>query len=283
MKIHLAESAGFCSGVKRAVRLALETAEKEKSPVYMLGDIVHNEHVVRDLRHAGITIIDSLEHIDFGVLLIRAHGATPDVYKAARQKGLKIIDASCPLVLEIHKFARQLAEEGYKVVVIGDHGHDEVEGIAAQIEEPIVISSPEEVAKNFRRKISRIGVVLQSTQDIRNVQEILALLTVKCRELKLFNTICGPTTKHQEEIHKLPKENDVMIVIGSHTSANTCRLTAISKELNPRSYQVESADELKAGWFENASSVGVSAGASTPDNIIQGVIERIQMFEGGTL
>ena len=278
MKIHLAESAGFCSGVKRAVRLALETAEKENSPVYMLGDIVHNEHVVRELHRTGITVVDSLEQIEFGVLLIRAHGAAPDLYKAARHKGLKIVDATCPLVLEIHKFARQLEEEGYQIVVIGDHGHDEVEGIAAQVEESIVISSPEEVVQHFRRKTARIGVVLQSTQDIQNVQEILGLLAGRCRELKLFNTICGPTTRHQEEIRRLPKENDVMIIIGSHTSANTCRLTAISKELNPKSYQVESAGDLKPEWFERVKSVGVSAGASTPDNIIQEVIERIQML-----
>ena len=279
MEIHLAESAGFCSGVKRAVRLALETAQKEQSPVYMLGDIVHNEHVVRDLRQAGITVVESLERIEFGVLLIRAHGATPELIKVARQKGLRIVDATCPLVLEIHKFARQLADEGYKVVVIGDHGHDEVEGIAGQVDDPIVIASPEEVQKNFCRKQSRLGVVLQSTQDIRNVQEILALLALKCRELKFFNTICGPTTQHQEEIRQLPKENDVMIIIGSHTSANTCRLTAISKELNSRSHQVESAEDIKSEWFQDAHSVGISAGASTPDNIIQDVIERIKMLD----
>ncbi len=276
MEIHLAQNAGFCSGVKRAVRLALETAQKEKSPVYMLGDIVHNEHVVRDLRQAGITVVDSLAQIDFGVLLIRAHGAGPELYNTARQQGLKIVDATCPLVLDIHKFARQLAEEGYRVVVIGDHGHDEVLGIARQVEHALVIASPDEVEKHFRKKAARLGVVLQSTQDIRNVQEILALLTAKCRELKFFNTICGPTTQHQKEIRRLPKENDVMIIIGSHSSANTCRLTVISKELNPRSYQVESAADVKAEWFQHAESVGVSAGASTPDNIIQEVIERIR-------
>ncbi|PID55790.1 4-hydroxy-3-methylbut-2-enyl diphosphate reductase [candidate division KSB3 bacterium] len=279
MKIQLAESAGFCSGVKRAVRLALESVEAEHAPVYMLGDIVHNEYVVLELRQAGMTVVESLDQIDFGVLLIRAHGAAPALYAAARRKGLKIIDATCPLVLEIHKFARQLDEEGYQVVVIGDRGHDEVGGIAAQVKEPVVISSPEDVEKHFRRPYSRIGVVLQSTQDIRNVENILGLLAARCRELKLFNTICGPTSRHQEEIRTLPRENDVMIVIGSYTSANTCRLTAIAKELNPRSYQVESAGQIEAEWFKNVKSVGVSAGASTPDNIIQEVIERIRTCE----
>ena len=275
MKIHLAKSAGFCSGVKRAVRLALETAKNEHVPVYMLGDIVHNEHVVQELDQAGIQVVNSLDLLDSGgVLLIRAHGTVPEIYETARKKGLRIVDATCPLVLEIHKFARQLQEEGYTVVVIGDHGHDEVVGIAGELKSTIVIDSPEEAQQAFER-YSRLGIVVQSTQNIENVQKILAILAPKCRELKFFNTICAPTTRHQQDIRILPKENDVMIIIGSFTSANTCRLTTIAKSLNPRTYQVESAEDVKSEWFAGANSVGVSAGASTPDNIIQQVIERI--------
>ena len=275
MRILVAKSAGFCFGVKRAVRMALETAKNEKEPVYMLGDIVHNEHVVRKLDEAGIRVVDSLEQVESGILMIRAHGAIPQIYNVARAKGLKIIDATCPLVLEIHKFAKQLDDEGYTVVVIGDHGHDEVIGIAGQLESAAIISTPEE-AENTFDKISRLGVVVQSTQNIKNVQKILSVLAAKCQEIKFFNTICAPTTQHQREIRSLPKENDVMIIIGSRKSANTCRLTAISKELNPSTYQVESAEDVLSEWFEGAASVGVSAGASTPDNIIQQVIEKIR-------
>ncbi len=240
----------------------------------MLGNIVHNEHVVRELDEAGIHVLDSLDHIEFGTLMIRAHGAVSEIYVAAGKKGLKIIDATCPLVLEIHRLAKQLKEEGYTVVVIGDHGHDEVIGIAGQVESAIIISSPEEAEKV--NKISRIGIVVQSTQNIENVQKILATLSAKCRELKFFHTICAPTTRHQREIRNLPKSNDLMLIIGSRTSANTCRLTSISRALNPRTYQVESAEDVMPEWFEGVSSVGVSAGASTPDKIIRQVIEKIR-------
>ena len=262
--------------MKRAVRLALETAKNEHAPVYMLGDIVHNEHVVQELDRAGIQVVDSLDQLDSGgVLLIRAHGAVPEIYETARKKGLKIVDVTCPLVLEIHKLARQLHEQGYTVVVIGDHDHDEVIGIAGQLKSALVIDSPEEAQKVFDR-CSRLGIVVQSTQNIENVQKILAILAPKCRELKFFNTICAPTTRHQQDIRRLPKENDVMIIIGSFTSANTCRLTTISQELNPKTYQVESAQDVKPEWFNGVNSVGVSAGASTPDTIIRQVIVRIQ-------
>lgn len=275
MKINVAKSAGFCFGVKRAVRMALEAARNEEGPVYMLGDIVHNEHVVRALNEAGIQVVDSLDQIESGTLLIRAHGTVPEIYESARKKRLKIIDATCTLVLEIHKFARQLHDQGDRVVVIGDHGHDEVIGIAGQVESAMIISSPEE-AEKLGDKMARIGIVVQSTQNIENVRKIIAILAAKCRELKFFNTICAPTRRHQQEIRTLPKENDIMIIIGSFNSANTYRLTAISKELNPRTYQVESVNDVRPEWFEGASSVGISAGASTPDTIIQHVIKRIQ-------
>lgn len=275
MKIHVAKSAGFCFGVKRAVRLALETAKNQTGPIYMLGDIVHNEHVVRELDQAGIRVVRSLDRISSGTLIIRAHGEVPETYLTAQKKGLTIIDATCPLVLDIHAYARQLQAEGYTVVVIGDHEHDEVTGIVGQVETAIVLANLEEAQEKFQGA-NRIGVVVQSTQNIENVQNILAVLTAKCRELKFFHTICGPTTQHQRDIRQLPKDHDIIIIIGSHNSANTCRLTAISSKLNSRTYQVETADDVCVEWFEGVSSVGISAGASTPDIIIQEVITRIQ-------
>jgi len=275
MEIHVANSAGFCFGVKRAVQMALDVVKTESGPVYMLGDIVHNEHVVRELSDAGIQKIDSLENVNSGTLLIRAHGAVPEVYETARRKGIKIVDATCSLVLEIHKIARQLQEEGYTLVIIGDHGHDEVVGIAGQVKSAIIVSSPEEAVQKID-KITRIGIIVQSTQDINSVQKIVCTFTGKCRELRFFDTICFTATNHQREIRELPIKNDLMIVIGSYTSANTCRLTEISKELNPGTYQVESADNVMPDWFDGVNSVGVSAGASTPDKVINEVIERIR-------
>ena len=275
MDIHIANSAGFCFGVKRAVQMALESVKTQNGPVYMLGDIVHNEHVIRELNQAGIQVIDSLEHVNSGTLLIRAHGAVPEVSERARKKGLTIIDATCSLVLEIHRIARQLQEEGYRVVVIGDHDHDEVIGIAGQVQAPIIVSSPEEVDQVIDH-LPRIGVVVQSTQNIENVQQIICKLSGKCRELRFINTICYTTKNHQRDIRELPIKNDIMIIIGSFTSANTCRLAEISRKLNPRTYQVESAADVKVEWFHGINSVGVSAGASTPNGIMQEVIEKIR-------
>lgn len=280
MKITKARSAGFCFGVRDAVAIALETARTTKKPVQMLGHIVHNERVVKQLDDAGINVLASLEGADRrGVLLIRAHGAEPKTYEEARELGIEIVDATCPLVTEIHEKVRELHERGYPVLVIGDHGHDEVKGIAAQVPDTYVVSKPEEVAK-LGRKFRRLGVVCQSTQNVDNVKAIMAELIPLCLDIHFVNTICYPTTKHQRDIRTMPTENDVMIIVGSFTSANTKRMTEISRSLNAHSYQVTGAQELRAEWFQGAKSVGVHAGASTPDVVIDEVIEAIRGLVG---
>lgn len=277
MKINLAKSAGFCFGVERAIEIALDSAERYDN-VLMLGDIVHNEHVVQKIHDTGIHVVKKLPDAPEGTLLLRAHGTIPEIYKKAREQGLNIVDATCPLVVDIHDTAKELEAGGYQLVIIGDHGHDEVVGIAGQIShEAIVVASLEE-AKNLKR-IKRAGVVVQSTQDIDNVRVIVAELVMKCREMKFINTICGPTTRHQNEIRKMPQANDVMIIVGSKTSANTLRLTQISKTLNPRTYQVLSADDIDPAWFEGAETVGISAGASTPNWTINEVVKRIEEID----
>ncbi len=279
MRIHVARAAGFCFGVRRAIQMATNTAQTDQE-VRMLGAIVHNEHVVRKIRESGIETLQDLGEMKSGTLLLRAHGATPEIYRQAQRQGLKIVDATCPLVKEIHEAACRLEKEGYQVVVIGDHGHDEVVGIAGQVREAVVFSSPEEVVSH-PRSLKKIGVIVQSTQDMDRVKSILAELAARCRELKFLNTICKPTSDHQQEIRQMPKNNDVMIIVGSFTSANTTRLTQIAAALNPRTHQVQSAEELRPEWFEEARDIGVSAGASTPDWILEEVIHRITEMTGG--
>jgi len=279
VKITVAESAGFCFGVRDAVAIALETSRASGKPVQMLGHIVHNERVVNQLDKAGIKVLKSLDQAKDGVLLIRAHGAEPKTYEEAKARGLEIVDATCPLVTEIHEKVRELYAEGYPVIVIGDHGHDEVRGIAAQVPDTMVVSCPEEVAK-LGRKFRRLGVVVQSTQNVDNVKAVVGELIPLCLEIRFFNTICYPTTKHQRDIRTMPLENDVMIIVGSFTSANTKRMAEISTSLNPRSYQVTGAEELKREWFEDANTVGVHAGASTPDFVIDEVVEGIKALAG---
>ena len=175
---------------------------------------------------------------------------------------------------EILREVKNLEEEGRKIIIIGDHGHDEVVGIASQVKDPIIIATAEE-AKALR-KTKRAGVVSQSTQTIENVQEIINVIMTKVFDLRFVNTICFPTKRNQSQIKELAKQCDVMIVIGSFTSANSKRLTALAKERNENSYQVATADEIEPRWLKQAETVGVSAGASTPDNIINDVLTKIK-------
>jgi|TARA_B100001741_G_scaffold19956_1_gene14921 4-hydroxy-3-methylbut-2-enyl diphosphate reductase len=274
MKILLAKNAGYCFGVRDAVDMAYDTA-KEHGDVYMLGHIVHNENVVNDLDKAGAKVVDSLDKVPEGrPVLLRAHGTHVDIWKEAKQKNMNIVDATCPLVRDIHDEIKQLEADGRKIIIIGDHGHDEVVGIASQVKNPMIVATPEEAIK--LRKTKRAGVVSQSTQTIENVQEIVNILMNKVVDLRFINTICFPTKRNQEQIKELSEKCDVMFVIGSFTSANSKRLTDLSKERNKRSYQVTCALDINEKWLEDCNVVGISAGASTPDNIIEEVLERIK-------
>ena len=274
MKIIVAKDAGYCFGVRQAVDQAYETA-KEYGDVYMLGHIVHNEHVVRDLEQSGTKVVDSLDQVPAGKpLLFRAHGTEPNIWQTAKDRNINIIDATCPLVTEIHEEVKRLEEDGRQIIIIGDHGHDEIVGIATQVKSPIIISNVDE-AKALK-KIKRAGVVSQSTQMIENVQEIIGILLTKIIDLQFVNTICFPTKRNHEQIKKLAEIANVMIIIGSFTSANSKRLTQLALERNPNSYQVTSSKDIKTEWFIDATTVGISAGASTPDNIINDVIEHVK-------
>lgn len=274
MQIILAKDAGYCFGVRDAVDIAYETAH-EHGEVYMLGHIVHNEHVVEDLSRAGAKVVDSLEDIPKDKpVLFRAHGTTSKVWQQAEAAGMNIVDATCPLVRDIHKDVKELDSKGYKIFIIGDHGHDEVVGIASQVEKATVIATPEEaLAIN---KLKKAGVVSQSTQTIENVQEIINIMMTKVRDLRFLNTICFPTKRNQEQIKKLADTCDIVIIIGSFTSANSKRLSLLASERNSRAYQVTGAQDLKPEWFKEIKKVGISAGASTPDSIIREVTQAIE-------
>ena len=276
MKILVAKDAGYCFGVRDAVNLAKKSGD-DFQEVYMLGDIVHNETVVDDLNKRGSKVVESLNDIpEDKPVLFRAHGTDPETWKKAQKKKLNIIDATCPLVTEIHEEIKELESENRKTIIIGDHNHDEVVGIASQVKDPIIISCVDE-AKELR-KMKRAGVVSQSTQMIENVQKILNVLSEKVYDLRFVNTICFPTRRNHDQIKKLSNICDLMIVIGSFTSANSKRLTQLSLERNKNSFQVTCADDINASWFDGIESVGISAGASTPDNLIEDVIAKVKLF-----
>jgi 4-hydroxy-3-methylbut-2-en-1-yl diphosphate reductase len=278
MKINLAKTAGFCFGVKRAIDIAFKSAESGEK-VFMLGDIVHNEEVVKQIRKSGIKKIKKLLAGGNNALLIRAHGADLSTLQRAAQLGYKIIDATCPMVKEIQKTARSMEEKGYRVIIIGDKKHDEVRGIVGHLKgEAVVIDELKNIPLNTINNIQRGAVVVQSTQNIDKVLKIVEILEKNIPEVLFFNTICKPTRIRQEEIKKMPLENDVIIVIGSKKSANTKRLYEISASLNKKSYWINSKDDIRQDWFRGARNVGITAGASTPDSTTRDIINFIKQL-----
>ncbi|KPJ56317.1 MAG: hypothetical protein AMJ42_05485 [Deltaproteobacteria bacterium DG_8] len=278
MKITIAKSAGFCFGVRRALKIAFKTV-RLGAKVEMLGDIVHNEDVVREIEKTGIRKIKRLTKGNGKVLLIRAHGASKRTLEKANNLGYKIVDATCPKVKDIHKIAIEMEQKGYSIIVIGDKKHDEVHGIIGQIKSKVlVIDSLTHIPLKVIKRIKKAAVLVQSTQEQEKVLTIVNTLKLHIGELKFFNTICKPTRIKQEEIKYMPLQNDVMIIIGSKTSANTKRLHDIAKSFNKRSYWVQSRAEIKPNWFKNARNIGVTSGASTPDSTTKDIVNYIKQI-----
>ncbi len=281
MKVTVAKSAGFCFGVKRALKIALHTASCEKN-VYMLGDIVHNEDVVKTISEAGIKKIAKLSAGKEKTLLIRAHGTSKETFKKAKKLGYKIVDATCLMVKEIHKIAIKKQKQNYKIIVIGDKKHDEVRGITGQLKKKaLVVDSLKSLpSKATLKKYKKAAVVVQSTQNIEEVKKIIEKLKIHIQRLEFYNTICQPTSSKQQEAKTLSLNNDIMLIIGSRTSANTKRLYEISKSLNEKSYWIQSQKDIKKNWFSGIKSVGITAGASTPNTTTKEVVKKIKELAG---
>lgn len=276
MKVNLAKSAGFCFGVKRALKIAISLAESGKD-IEMLGDIVHNECVVKEIQSAGIKKISKLNCGKGKTLLIRAHGACNNLIEHANTLGYKIVDATCPMVKEIHRITIEMDKKGFTIIIIGDKKHDEVQGIAGQIKKRVIIIDKLENIPYEKIKIIRKAcIVVQSTQNLEKVLRITEALKQHIPELKFFNTICVPTRMKQQEIKTMPLKNDLMIIIGSKNSANTRRLYEISKSLNKRSYWVQSKKEINPAWFKGVRKVGITSGSSTPDVTTKEIIAFIK-------
>jgi 4-hydroxy-3-methylbut-2-enyl diphosphate reductase len=277
MKINRAKTAGFCFGVRRALDIAMD-ASRSNQKVCMLGDIVHNETVVSGIEKAGIKKIKRCGRGKGKTLLIRAHGTQQKTLQKARRAGYKIIDATCPMVKEIHTIAKKMEQEGRQVIIVGDKNHDEVQGINGQLKQKaIIISGPDNIPVLLRqKKVKKAGIVVQSTQNYDNVLTILEILKRFITDLTFNNTICNPTRKKQDEAKELPLKNDVVLVIGSKTSANTKRLYEISKALNPKTYWITSRNNIQPVWFKDIATVGVTAGASTPESTIDAIISYLK-------
>lgn len=276
MRIKVAKSAGFCFGVKRATKVALDTLKKEEN-VFILGDIVHNKQVIDDLRKNGIKLISKLKKHKNATLIIRAHGEPKKVYQKAKELGFVIIDATCPMVKEIHNIAVNLEKEKYKIIIIGDRNHEEVIGIAGQLKSrPVVVQNTNDITQIKFAEYDKIAIITQSTQEIEHVLNIVKIIKSRFKNTTFVNTICNPTKYKQKEIKLLSKSNNLVLVIGSKNSANTKRLFEISKQINHKTYWIESKKEIKSDWLKGAKRVGITAGASTPDITIRETIEYLE-------
>jgi len=279
MKVVLADKAGFCFGVKRAINTAFEAAAKGR--VYCLGPLIHNPQEVERLRNAGVETVEDFTGLQPGdFLIIRSHGVPPSVLEQAREKGISIIDLTCPFVGKAQKHAEALKKEGYQVAVVGEKKHPEVQSILGYAGEgAVVIETPDEV--DGLRLRSRVGVVAQTTQSYGNFSGIVLKLLRFSKELKVYNSICNSTTERQEAARALARETDMVIVVGGRNSANTTRLVSVCRQEGKPTYHIEVADEIRREWVEGVRSVGVTAGASTPDWVVRGVLERLQGLDNG--
>lgn len=276
MKVIRAKHAGACYGVQRALDMALESA-KRQGPVYTLGPLIHNPGVVEDLAQRGVHVVEDVSAVDEGVIIIRSHGVTPDVRAMLDASGLEVVDATCPHVSRAQKAAAQLARGGCRVVVVGEQGHPEVEGLMAcarrEGAKVDVVSSPDDVPSDL---FSPIGVVVQTTQRRENLDAVLGQIEENGISPQVKNTICTATTHRQDAAKQLAGKVDAMVVIGGRNSSNTTRLAEICSQECACSYHVESADELDSAWFESCDTVGVTAGASTPDSQIDAVVGYLE-------
>jgi 4-hydroxy-3-methylbut-2-enyl diphosphate reductase len=273
MDLLLAKDMGFCFGVKRAIKLARDIRKKTEENVYTMGSLIHNPQVVEKLRGEGIVPVSDLSEADGGYVVIRSHGVSPEVRKDIKERGLKVIDATCPLVKRAQEKAMELVKDGYETFVVGEKDHPEVEGIVGYTGGRVqVINVDDEVEI---KEDGKVGLIAQTTQSMQSLEDAIIKLLPKTKELKVFNTICEVTDRRQEEVRRLAGMVDAMVVIGGKKSANTSRLAVISRNEGCMTHHIETVDELKEDWFEGRDRVGVVAGASTPYWVIDEVICKL--------
>ncbi len=285
MKVVTAKSAGFCFGVKRAVETVYEEIEKGNNKIYTFGPIIHNESVVKDLQSRGVAVIDSvreLREIKEGTVIIRSHGVRENIYGIMRENGLNIVDATCPFVKKIHNIVKEKSSEGYNIIIIGNENHPEVEGIKGWAQSLIntcveVIDTEEKAEKYIACPDAKVCIVSQTTFNYNKFNKLVEIIDKKGYDIIVVNTICNATNERQREAAKLAREADAMIVIGGRNSSNTQKLYEICKDECKNTYYIQSLEDLDLQRLRTCSYVGITAGASTPNNIIEEVQTNVRI------
>ncbi len=278
-KIIMARHQGFCMGVKRAINIAEETASSEKGQVTIMNEIVHNEAVVNKFIDMGVGQATNLDSIKDGTLIISAHGVAPAVIESAKEKGLKVIDATCPLVERIYEIILKVIKNGYHVIHYGDPSHDETQGIVGHAPDNITVAAnPEELLALPDFKDTKLGLTVQTTAHQESFEDIIKMAQEKWPHIEIFNTICNATSQRQSAIMDLAPQVDIVLVVGSQSSANSKRLAKIANAICGKGILIGSAEDIDVSLFdENSSieSVGISAGASTPQFLVDEVISKL--------
>ena len=286
-EIVLAEPRGFCAGVDRAIEIVERALTKFGAPIYVRHEIVHNTYVVNDLKAKGAIFIEDLTDVPPGATLVfSAHGVSQEVRREAARRGFSVFDATCPLVTKVHIEVAKLHKEGFDFIMIGHKGHPEVEGTMGQLSEGIyLVEDLADVATVEVAQTAKLAVVTQTTLSVDDAAEILAAVKRRfplVREPKQQD-ICYATQNRQDAVKVLAPTVDIVIVVGSPTSSNSNRLRELAQRLHTEAYMVDSPDDLKPGWFEGKRSVGLTAGASAPDILVQQVIARLRALGAVTL
>ena len=281
MKVTLAKSAGFCFGVKRAVETVYQEIEQAKTPIYTFGPIIHNEEVVADLEQKGVIVINSVEDLKDrpkGTVIIRAHGVEQRVNEEIRGLGFEVVDATCPFVLKIHRLVEKYSKEDYHVVIIGNETHPEVIGIKSwsSTEATTVLSTKQEAEDFTAWEGRKVCIVSQTTFNYNKFQELVEIISKKGYDIIVLNTICNATEERQTEAAEIAKEVDAMIVIGGKTSSNTQKLFEICKSECENTYYIQTIKDLDLTKLQSVDNVGITAGASTPNNIIEEVQKYVR-------
>jgi 4-hydroxy-3-methylbut-2-enyl diphosphate reductase len=288
VRILLANPRGFCAGVDRAIEIVERALELFGAPIYVRHEVVHNRFVVERLRGLGAVFVDELDDVPADATVIfSAHGVPKAVQAEARRRGLRVFDATCPLVTKVHMEVARFAREGREVILIGHEGHPEVEGTMGQFDESLggricLVEDVEDVERLEVRDPSRVGVVTQTTLSVDDTAEVLAALQRRFPTLATprKEDICYATQNRQDAVKGLVEACDVVVVVGSQTSSNSNRLREIAEKAGKPGYLVDGPDDLRPEWFEGRQSVGVTAGASAPEILVQRVVARLREWGG---
>jgi 4-hydroxy-3-methylbut-2-enyl diphosphate reductase len=276
----LAEPRGFCAGVDRAIEIVERALEKFGRPIYVRHEIVHNTHVVNDLKERGAIFIEELDEVPPGATLVfSAHGVSQAVQREAERRGFRIFDATCPLVTKVHVEVAKLHKEGYEFIMIGHKGHPEVEGTMGQLDSGIhLVEDVADVARVQPSQTRKLAVVTQTTLSVDDAAEITAAVQARFPDIRSpkQQDICYATQNRQDAVKLLSTQVDAVVVVGSPTSSNTNRLRELAQRLGVPAYMVDDASELQDAWFDGIGSVGITAGASAPEDLVQGVVRRLK-------